>query len=65
MPGGKHVPGATPKENRQYEHIKKSEESRGVSTPKAKQIAAASVNKQRAASGEAKTTGGKPNPKHK
>jgi hypothetical protein len=37
MPKGKHLPGATAKENRQYEHILESTGS--------KRIAAATVNK--------------------
>ena len=40
---------------RQYEHIKKSERSRGVSTKRAKEIAARTVNKERAQSGETRT----------
>jgi hypothetical protein len=43
------------KRERQYEHIKDSAEKRGTSTKRAKQIAAATVNKERARSGEAKT----------
>jgi hypothetical protein len=43
------------KRERQYEHIKDSATKRGTSTKKAKQIAAATVNKERARSGEAKT----------
>lgn len=65
MPGGKHLSGASPKRNRQYEHIKKAEEAAGKSMLEAKRIAAATTNKQRAASGEAKTTHGHANPKHK
>jgi hypothetical protein len=40
------------KRARQYEHIKSSEKRRGVSTGRAKEIAARTVNKQRAQSGE-------------
>ncbi len=47
MPGGKHLPGATAKENRQYAHIKESEIKAGVGTKRAKSIAAATVNKRR------------------
>lgn len=43
------------KRARQYEHIKESEQSRGVSPRRAKQIAAATVNKQRREAGETKT----------
>ena len=44
------------KRARQYEHIKRSETSRGRSTRRAKEIAAATVNKQRARSGEARSS---------
>src|SRR2546426_11757003 len=44
------------KRERQYEHIKDSAKKRGTSTKRAKQIAAATVNKERARSGEAKTS---------
>jgi hypothetical protein len=47
MPGKKHVRGATPKQNRQYEHIKESELKEGRSTKRAKEIAARTVNKQK------------------
>jgi hypothetical protein len=43
------------KRERQYEHIKESEKEQGRSTKTAKRIAAATVNKERARSGEAKT----------
>ena len=42
------------KRERQYEHIKESEKKQGRSTRRAKQIAAATVNKERARKGEAK-----------
>jgi hypothetical protein len=42
------------KRERQYEHIKESAEERGASPKKAKEIAARTVNKERARSGEAK-----------
>jgi len=42
------------KRERQYEHIKDSAKKRGASTKRAKQVAAATVNKERARSGEAK-----------
>jgi hypothetical protein len=47
--------GSSPKRERQYEHIEKSERERGVSPQRAKEIAARTVNKERARSGEAKT----------
>ena len=42
------------KRERQYEHVKESERKRGVSTKRAKEIAARTVNKERARTGEAK-----------
>jgi hypothetical protein len=42
------------KRERQYEHIKESVKERGASIEKAKEIAARTVNKERARSGEAK-----------
>jgi len=47
--------GSSPKRERQYEHIKESEEQRGASESRATEIAARTVNKERARSGEAKT----------
>ena len=47
--------GSSPKRERQYEHIKESAEKRGVSGQRAKEIAARTVNKERARSGESKT----------
>jgi hypothetical protein len=44
------------KRERQYEHIKESAKERGTSTKRAKEIAARTVNKERARSGEAKTS---------
>ena len=44
----------TDKQDRKYEHIVESERSSGVSTKRAKEIAARTVNKQRARTGEAK-----------
>jgi hypothetical protein len=43
------------KRARQYEHIKDSLEERGSSEDRAEEIAARTVNKERARSGEAKT----------
>jgi hypothetical protein len=42
------------KRERQYEHIKGSAKKRGTSTKRAKEIAARTVNKERARSGEAR-----------
>ena len=42
------------KRERQYEHIKESIKERGASEDKAEEIAARTVNKERARSGEAK-----------
>ena len=42
------------KRERQYEHIVESEKSQGRSTKRAKEIAARTVNKERARSGEAR-----------
>jgi hypothetical protein len=42
------------KRERQYEHIKETEQKQGRSTKRAKEIAARTVNKERARSGEAK-----------
>ncbi|MDO0910167.1 plasmid stabilization protein [Streptomyces sp. DT2A-34] len=47
--------GSSSKRERQYEHIKKSAEDRGESTSRAKEIAARTVNKERARSGDSKT----------
>jgi len=47
MPQGKW----TKKDERQYEHIKKSEKERGRSQDRAEEIAAATVNKQRSKEG--------------
>ena len=47
----------TKKQERQYEHIKASASKRGRSTKRAKQIAAATVNKQRSSrSGKKRST---------
>ncbi|MFJ9884603.1 plasmid stabilization protein [Streptomyces sp. NPDC091287] len=47
--------GSSKKRERQYEHIKESQEEQGASKGRAKEIAARTVNKQRARSGESKT----------
>ena len=44
------------KRERQYEHIKDSAKKSGTSTKRAKEIAARTVNKERARSGEARTS---------
>src|SRR3954449_7495572 len=43
------------KRARQYEHIKDSAKDRGASTDRAEEIAARTVNKERARSGESRT----------
>jgi hypothetical protein len=43
------------KRARQYEHIKKSAKEQGASTDRAEEIAARTVNKERARSGESRT----------
>jgi hypothetical protein len=43
------------KRARQYEHIKESTKARGASTGRAEEIAARTVNKERARSGESRT----------
>jgi hypothetical protein len=49
--------GSSSKRERQYEHIKKSAEDRGESSERAKEIAARTVNKERARAGESDTAG--------
>lgn len=44
------------KRERQYEHIKASAEARGESADRAEEIAARTVNKERAQAGEARTS---------
>ena len=43
------------KRARQYEHIRKSQKSQGASESKAEEIAARTVNKEKARSGESRT----------
>lgn len=50
--------GSSPKRERQYEHIKDSYEKRGKSEGKAEEIAARTVNKERAQAGETKGSRG-------
>ncbi|MBO1419098.1 plasmid stabilization protein [Streptomyces sp. FH025] len=47
--------GSSPKRERQYEHIKESALDRGESEKRAKEIAARTVNKERARHGESRT----------
>jgi hypothetical protein len=55
--GGFEMPKAwSAKRERQYEHIEDSEKKHGRSTKRAKEIAARTVNKQRASSGETKSS---------
>jgi hypothetical protein len=44
----------SPKRERQYEHVKESAKEQGASTKRAKEIAARTVNKERARTGEAR-----------
>jgi len=57
----------TPKDERQYEHVKQSVQERGASEEKAEEIAARTVNKQRRKEGRTpnKTTQGTGNPQHR
>ncbi len=48
-------PGSNAKRERQYEHIRESERKQGASPERAKEIAARTVNKERARAGESKT----------
>ncbi|WP_327675417.1 plasmid stabilization protein [Kitasatospora sp. NBC_00458] len=47
--------GSSPKRERQYEHIKESALDRGESEARAEEIAARTVNKERARHGESRT----------
>ncbi|MFC1413518.1 plasmid stabilization protein [Streptacidiphilus sp. N1-12] len=47
--------GSSAKRERQYEHIKDSQKKRGTSDKRAEEIAARTVNKERARAGESKT----------
>ncbi|MFG3498830.1 plasmid stabilization protein [Streptomyces sp. NPDC047928] len=47
--------GSSPKRERQYEHIKESSKKRGASDKRSEEIAARTVNKERARSGESKS----------
>jgi len=46
MPGRKHLKGASSKEQRQYEHIKKNAQKSGRYGKRAKEVAARTVMKQ-------------------
>jgi hypothetical protein len=48
--------GSNAKRQRQYEHIRDSEREQGVPKKRAEEIAARTVNKERARAGEAKTS---------
>ncbi len=48
----------SPKRERQYEHIKESEREQGRSEDRAEEIAARTVNKDRAEAGETKAAKG-------
>jgi hypothetical protein len=61
MPGNEHVKGAEPKQQRMYEHIKEQEEDEG--DPRAKEIAARTVNKFRSKHGLTEKGKGCPQPK--
>ncbi|HXE31614.1 MAG TPA: hypothetical protein VN515_07425 [Terriglobales bacterium] len=54
MPGRKHLAGVSPKEQREYEHIKESAEHSGRYGKRAKEVAARTVFKQHKAKGHAK-----------
>jgi len=49
MPGKKHVAGATPKQQRQYEHILEDAKKEGRYGKRAKEVAARTVNKMKSA----------------
>jgi hypothetical protein len=49
-------PGSSAKHVRQYEHIKESAQERGVSEERAEEIAARTVHKESARSGESRTS---------
>lgn len=54
MPGGKHLRGVSPKEQRQYEHIKDSAEASGRYGSRAKEVAARTVLKHHKQEGHTK-----------
>ena len=54
MPGRKHLKGVSSKEQRMYEHIKKSAQSKGRYGKRAKEVAARTVMKHHKEHGHAK-----------
>ena len=54
MPRGKHLRGVSKKEQRQYEHIKKSAQKSGRYGKRAKEVAARTVMKKHKRSGHSK-----------
>ena len=54
MPGKKHVKGAGPKEQREYEHIKESAQKSGRYGKRAKEVAARTVMKHHKRAGHSK-----------
>lgn len=54
MPEGKHLPGVSDKEQRQYEHIKESAEKEGRYEGREKEVAARTVLKEHKAKGHPK-----------
>ena len=59
MPKGKHLRGASKKEQRQYEHIKESAQRSGRYGKRAKEVAARTVMKQRSKKRKTKRSGRK------
>jgi hypothetical protein len=59
MPRGKHVAGATPKQNRMYERVLAGYRRAGRSVRWAKQMAARTVNAYRSRSGQTKAKRGR------
>ena len=58
MPRGKHLRGASAKQQRQYEHIKKTAQKSGRYGKRAKEVAARTAMKQRSKKGKTKRKGG-------
>ena len=54
MPRGRHVRGVSPKEQRQYEHIKEAAQREGRYGSRAAEVAARTVLKQHRAKGHSK-----------
>ena len=54
MPAKKHVKGVSPKEQREYEHIKKSAEKSGKYGERAREVAARTILKHHRKEGHAK-----------